>query len=85
MPCAYDYNVYHMTRRPDGAWTWTATFKDTAFERRLKWIGACASILGGNLHHFDYIKANTSRYFFETLTIWAPKKYIWGWESKPWT
>ena len=79
MPCAYDYNVYHMTRTPDGRWTWTATVKDTGFERRMKWIGACSSILGGNLHHFDYIKANTSRYFFETQSVWIPKLYAWGW------
>ena len=79
MPCGYNYNVYPFTRRPDGLWTWTATFKDNAFERRLRWIGNCASIGGGTLHHFDYIKANTSRYFFETKRVYIPRKYDWGW------
>lgn len=68
-----------MTRRPDGAWTWTATIKDNGFENRMKWIGNCAAILAGYLHHFDYIKANTSRYFFQTTDIWVPKQYPWGW------
>lgn len=36
--------------------------------------------MGGNLHHFDYIKANTSRYFFETQSVWVPKQYAWGWD-----
>lgn len=82
MPCGYNYNVYPFTRRPDGVWTWTATWKDTGFERKLKWIGACASIGGGMLHHFDYVKANTSRYFFQTKRIYIPFKYDWGWGIK---
>ena len=68
-----------MTRRPDGVWTWVATIKDNGFERRIKWIGECASIGGGALHHFDYVKANTSRYFFQTRYIYIPFKYAWGW------
>ena len=68
-----------MTRRMDGPWTWTATNKDKAFESRLGWIGQCGSIAGGTLHHYDYIKANTSRYIFEVHTVYAAVKYNWGW------
>lgn len=34
------------------------------------------------LHHLDYIKANTSRYFFETKRVYLPFKYNWGWGIK---
>jgi len=83
VPCAYDYNVYFWIRRLDGAWQWVPTFKDRGFERRLKWISQCASIHAGLLHHLDYIKENTSRYFFEVYSIWAPKEYVWGWGMAP--
>lgn len=52
---------------------------DPNLAKRLKWISICASIHSGLLHHLDYIKANTSRYFFEVYAIWAPFKYPWGW------
>lgn len=79
MPCGYDYNAYYWTRQPWGLWTWVSAVKGTPFGKRLEWIGNCASIRGGYLHHFDYIKANTSRYIFEVFVVEAPKRFPWGW------
>ena len=72
-----------MTRMHFGVWTWTSTCKDKAFEKRLKWIGNCASIYVGTLHCQTYFKANTTRFFFETKTIWVPKKLMGEWVMLP--
>jgi len=54
-------------------------YADPMFSKRFKWIIKCGEIASGLLHHLDYIKANTSRYFFESTAMRVPFKYEWGW------
>lgn len=83
MPCGYGYSIHSMTRTQFGDWTWTPTNTDRTFGKRREWIGKCASIFLAQLHCFNYIKANTSRYFIQVGTIWGPVKYVWGWGIGP--
>lgn len=48
--------------------------------KRLKWITQCAEVASFGLHHFDYLKANQSRYFIEVFSIHGPQWMgtFWG-------